>query len=259
MKAIITSKAVFPGLYGQGINPEDNTPNNTYVTWGGGSDSFFEYLLKYAQLIGSTETYLPTWIESVRSSILHLVTRPGGTEADVLFLSDYNRQKIPKYSHLGCFAPGNWILGGRILENTGIFGYGLRLAAGCMHTYTSTVTGIGPESFAFRTASGGTNRVSIYDEDFYRKNGFNYRAVDYVLRPEVLESAFYAYRTTGDFRWQDLAWDAFQNIQTYCKAPAALAGIMAVNKTDTAQYDDSESFLYAGERHALQRDTERDS
>lgn len=40
MKAVINSQAVFPGLYGQGINPATKQPTDDYVTWGGGSDSF---------------------------------------------------------------------------------------------------------------------------------------------------------------------------------------------------------------------------
>jgi mannosyl-oligosaccharide alpha-1,2-mannosidase len=60
-----------------------------------------------------------------------------------------------------------------------------------------------------------------------------------------MESAFYAYRATGDVKWQDLAWNAFTAIEKYCKAPAALAGIVAVNDVNTAQIDESQSFLYA--------------
>lgn len=46
-------------------------------------------------------------------------------------------------------------------------------------------------------------------------------------------------------KWQNLAWDAFNNIVKHCKAPAALAGINFVNSTNVDQIDDSESFLYA--------------
>lgn len=245
MKAIINSKAVFPGLYGQTIEPSNNQPTDHYVTWGGGSDSFFEYLVKYGQLIGSTQTWIPTWVQSVKSSVAHLITRAGQTKAEVTYLSDYNSTVIPRYSHLGCFAGGNWILGGKLLNSPAILHYGLEITHGCINTYTSTVTGIGPEGFVFKTSSGGTHGVNIYDEAFYEQHGFNYRTVDYVLRPEVMESLFYAYRATGDVKWQNLAWDAFHHIVKYCKAPAALAGIMAVNSTSTEQYDDSESFLYA--------------
>ncbi|MCO5565325.1 hypothetical protein L7F22_018998 [Adiantum nelumboides] len=248
MKAIINSKAVFPGLYAQSINPKTNEPVGDYVTWSGGSDSFFEYLVKYGQLIGSTETYIPTWIESVKSSIQHLITKPGNTSANVTILSDYSQSNgglIPQFTHLGCFVGGNWILGGKLLESEEIFQYGLDLANGCINTYTSSVTGIGPEVFVFKTDNGGTNGVTIYNETFYEEHGFDYSVTSYVLRPEVLESVFYAYRSTGDKRWQDLAWNAFNSIKKYCKAPAALAAISQVNNTQTTQINDSESFLYA--------------
>lgn len=77
MKAVINSPAVFPGLYGQGINPVTNVPTDGYVTWGGGSDSFFEYLIKYAYMVGdSSSTYATTWIKSVQSSISNLLVKP---------------------------------------------------------------------------------------------------------------------------------------------------------------------------------------
>ncbi|PWN32390.1 seven-hairpin glycosidase [Meira miltonrushii] len=248
MRAIINSTAVFPGLYAQSINPTTAEPVGDYVTWSGGSDSFFEYLVKYGQLIGSTDIYIPTWINSVKSSIQHLITMPGDTSANVTILSDYSASNgglIPQFTHLGCFAGGNWILGGKLLDSNEIFQYGLDLANACVNTYTSSVTGIGPEVFVFKTDNGGTNGVTISNETFYKEHGFDYAVPTYYLRPEVLESVFYAYRSTGDKRWQDLAWTAFNSIIKYCKAPAALASISQVNNTQTTQINDSESFLYA--------------
>lgn len=248
MKAIIRSKAVLPGLYAQSIDPKTAEPLNDYVTWSGGSDSFFEYLLKYGQLIGSTDTYISTWIDSVKSSIQYLLTKPGDTNANITILSDYspsNGGLIPQFTHLGCFVGGNWILGGKLLDSEEIFQYGLDLTNGCINTYTSSVTGIGPEVFVFKSDNGGTNGVTIYHEEFYKEHGFDYSVPSYILRPEVLESVFYAYRSTGDKRWQDLAWAAFNSIKKYCKAPAALASISQVNNTQTTQINDSESFLYA--------------
>lgn len=248
MKAVINSRAVLPGLYGQGISPTTNQPTDDYVTWGGGSDSFFEYLIKYGQLIGSTDTYIATWVDSVKSSIEYLLTKPGDTKAKLTYLSDYspsNGGRIPQFTHLGCFVGGNWILGGKLLDSDGIVQYGLQLTESCINTYTSSATGIGPEVYVFKTEDGGTNGVTINNDNFYEQHGFDYAVVDYVLRPEVLESVFYAYRSTGDRRWQDLAWQAFLQINKYCKAPASLAGLQAVNSTQTAQLNDSESFLYA--------------
>lgn len=248
MRAVINSTAVFPGLYAQSINSKTAKPVGDYVTWSGGSDSFFEYLIKYGQLIGSTDVYIPTWINSVKSSIQHLITKPGDTSANITILSDYSQSnggRIPQFSHLGCFVGGNWILGGKLLDSNEIFQYGLDLANGCINTYTSSATGIGPEVFVFKTENGGTNGVTISNETFYQEHGFDYAIPSYVLRPEVLESVFYAYRSTGDKRWQDLAWNAFNSIKKYCKAPAALAAISQVNNDQTTQINDSESFLYA--------------
>lgn len=247
MRAVIYSPGILPGLYAQGIDPKTRQPTNDYVTWSGGSDSFFEYEIKYGYLIGSSKTYIPAWVAAVKSSIEYLLIKPAGTQANVTFLGDYSPShggQIPQFSHLGCFAGGNWILGGKLLDNDGIFQYGLALTDGCAKTYTSSVTGIGPELFVFKSANGETNGVTINNQSFYKKNGFDYEVVDYVLRPEVLESVFYAYRATGDQYWQDLAWGAFRSIQKYCKAPAAYAAISAVNSTQPEQLDDSESFLY---------------
>ena len=46
--------------------------NQIYLpqTWGGGSDSYFEYLLKYARLSGTSDPiFIDTWREAVDSSI----------------------------------------------------------------------------------------------------------------------------------------------------------------------------------------------
>lgn len=42
-------------------------------TWGGGSDSYFEYLIKYARLSNTTnESFANTWLIAVDSSIKYL-------------------------------------------------------------------------------------------------------------------------------------------------------------------------------------------
>ncbi|KAA6401988.1 MAG: putative Mannosyl-oligosaccharide 1,2-alpha-mannosidase [Streblomastix strix] len=39
----------------------------------------------------------------------------------------------------------------------------------------------------------------------------------FMLRPEVVESLFYLYRTTGDIKYQERAWKIFQSIEKHCK------------------------------------------
>lgn len=47
---------------------------------------------------------------------------------------------------LTCFAPGNILLGARMLKREDIFRFGLDLMEGCWHSYNATPTGISPES-----------------------------------------------------------------------------------------------------------------
>ena len=78
------------GLPAQGINPSTGQPVGGYIgcifgssvyhptyrlsqTWGGGSDSYFEYLIKYARLSNTDDNrFADTWLTAVDSSITHL-------------------------------------------------------------------------------------------------------------------------------------------------------------------------------------------
>lgn len=65
-------------------------------------------------------------------------------------------------------------------------------------------------------------------------------------RPEVLESVFYAWSITGDSKYQEFAWKAFQSLQASCKAPASYSSIDNVNSAKPNQTDNCESFLSVG-------------
>ncbi|CAE6499393.1 unnamed protein product, partial [Rhizoctonia solani] len=58
MRRIGTNKSPLPGLPAQGIDPTTGKPVGDYITWGGGSDSYFEYLIKYGRL---TNNASPEW------------------------------------------------------------------------------------------------------------------------------------------------------------------------------------------------------
>lgn len=256
MQALVDIEpTAFPGLPGMGVEPKTGKPAGTdLITWGGGTDSYFEYLAKYAHLIGSADTWAPAWVETVQSSIEHLlIAPPGGTDRkNTTWLADFSQKAggvIPRYSHLGCFAGGNWLLGGKLLGNDKIFNYGLSLADSCISTYTASASGLGPGYWSYKTADGKHNRVNITDEAFYKEHGFNYYNDDfkyYGFGPEVLESVFYAYRLTGDKRWQDVAWRSFQALLKHTSSRAALAPIEDVSSPNPKQADDSAgSYLYA--------------
>jgi mannosyl-oligosaccharide alpha-1,2-mannosidase len=111
-------------------------------------------------------------------------------------------------------------------------------------------TGIGPEAFAFISDDGDftngpaptTDQQNFYQQHgFYIQDGLN----DYILRPEVLESNFYAWRSTGNTKYLDRAASALQSFQKYLAINDAFEGIQDVNNVTSTKYNDVESFWFA--------------
>ena len=87
---IVDLISAFAGLPAQGIDPSTGEPVGAYIgcifdssacgptyrpsqTWGGGSDSYLEYLIKYARLSNTADnTFADAWLTAVDSSIKHL-------------------------------------------------------------------------------------------------------------------------------------------------------------------------------------------
>ncbi|KAH8929996.1 glycoside hydrolase family 47 protein [Atractiella rhizophila] len=244
--------AVFPGLLASAVNPANNAVVGDLVSWGPACDSFYEYLVKYALYTGNTDTsYLAFWQQAVSSSITKLLKT--SSVGDHLYLTDYsasNGGNLYISSHLACYAGGNWVLGGKMLANQTIINYGLSLIDACHNTYNKTVTGIGPEVFGFVDKATGSNNgwtPSASDTTFYNANGFatvSGRGY-HLLRPEVVESYFYAWRITGDTKYQEWAWEAFQHLLAAGLVNNAYASVSDVNATPAPHWDNTETFWYS--------------
>jgi mannosyl-oligosaccharide alpha-1,2-mannosidase len=247
-QAVIKAPAPLPGLPAQGINVTGE-PIGGYVTWGGGSDSYFEYLIKYARLSNTNDTsYVTAWKTAVDSSIKTLLKT--STVENYYYLADYDSNKQIRHvgSHLACFHGGNWLLGGQLLGNETIVDYGLKLTDACWNTYQSTLTGIGPEVFAYISDDGGYtggDAPTVAQLAFFKEHGFYITAGDYFLRPEVLESNFYAWRVTGDTKYLDRAASAINSFNKYLPATVAYAGIWDVTSANSSKIDNMESFWFA--------------
>ncbi|CAE6491031.1 unnamed protein product, partial [Rhizoctonia solani] len=88
---------------------------------------------------------------------------------------------------------------------------------------------------------------SASDLEFYQKNGFYiYNGYAYYdLRPEVLESNFYAWRATGDTKYFNRAVAGLDSIKKYCTPGVGVAGINDVRSTNSTHIDHTESFFFA--------------
>lgn len=251
VQTVIKTPSSIPGLPGLIFGVKNQTILNDLATWGSGADSYLEYLLKYGMLIDNRDPlYYNTWKQAVQSSIKSLMQV--SSVGNLTYLGEYSTSQKSfnyEFSHLACYAGGNWLLGGKVFQDDQLVDYGIKLVNTCLETYKRTATGLGPEIFRFIGPNGETtagDKPSAQDMDFFRTNGFYISNPAYHLRPEVIESAFYAWRITGDVRYQEIIWRAFQSLEKFCKASAGYSDLRNVNSAeDPGQIDVSESFFYA--------------
>ena len=154
--------------------------------------------------------------------------------------------------------------GGQLLNNDTIVNIALELVDACWNTYASTAyvfpppyhhhltihfnrTGIGPESFAFQSSDPKSSSPPSSSSAFNKAHGFWITDADYILRPEVLESNFYAWRVTGNTTYLDRAVSAIHSFKTYLQTPetSGFAGLNDVNDVNSDKIDDQESFWFA--------------
>lgn len=153
---------------------------------------------------------------------------------------------------VACFSGGNFILGGLLLNEQRYIDFGLELTASCRATYAATKTGIGPESWWWQdsvepvTESSNQGPATEEEQEFYNRAGFWIDSSIYALRPETIESYYYAYRATGDEKYKEWAWDAILRINYTC---AIGSGYSAITNVDEPRgggfYDFQESFWFA--------------
>ena len=242
------SNVPFPGLLGTQLSISDGSFEDASGGWGGGDDSYYEYLIKmYVYDSSRYAAYRDHWIEAADSTIKYLTSHPS-SRPDLTFLSRYqNKTLIDSSSHLTCFDGGNFLLGGQVLGRKDYVDFGLELVDGCHETYAATATRIGPEAFAWnRLDDDDDDDVSSDQRDFYKANGFYIQNPFYDLRPEVVESYYYAYRLTGNPKYQDWAWDAFLAVNETCRVGKGFSSVKNVNVKGGGGFaNEQESFLFA--------------
>lgn len=155
--------------------------------------------------------------------------------------------RLTKPFLVACFDGGNFILGGLTLNEPTYIDFGLELVAGCRDTYTQTATGIGPETFQWLGEFSPPNAtVPAGNESFYERAGFYITGSSYITRPEVIESYYYAYRATGDTKYQEWAWEAYLAINSTCRVGSGYSSINDVNEVGGGGFQNfQESFWFA--------------
>ncbi|KAJ7159758.1 glycoside hydrolase [Mycena filopes] len=124
---------------------------------------------------------------------------------------------------------------------------GVALLEGCMQT-TKTLTGLAPESVWWRDEE----QQPLPDEPGAKYDWFIMGAnkfwppwdARYILRPEISESVFLAYRLTGNPKYRKYAWDIFTAIERFCRLPeGGYASVLDVDHLPVKYEDKQETFF----------------
>jgi ER degradation enhancer, mannosidase alpha-like 2 len=201
------------GLVGSAINIETGNWINSDSHISGGIDSYYEYLLKSWKLFGDKDCK-NMWEASIKSINKYLADSV--SSGFWYGHSDMNTGKrtATVFGALDAFFPACLALSGDLNRSQ-------KLEASCYRMWN--LEGIEPELLNYKTM-----------EITYPQ---------YVLRPEIIESAYYLYHYTQDEKYLKMGETFLNNIVKYCKTPVGFASLKSVVTKE--KEDDMESFFFA--------------
>jgi len=201
-----------------------------YYTFGGLSDSFYEYLLKMWLQGGRTEPKWRTMYDKAIDGMVTLLKRKAG----VTYVGQQQGGRhVAKMEHLACFVPGMLALGAHTSADPSSVRSkrdmlnAKALTYTCHKMYESFPAKLSPESVRFR------NGKMYSDGDYY------------ILRPEAAESMFVLHSITGHPVFRDWSWRMFEAIELKCKTKHGYGNYGNVNQANRSPDDRAESFFMA--------------
>lgn len=201
------------GLVGQSIDVNTGKWTSSRSHLGGLIDSYYEYLYKCWRLFGD-EDCKEMWLKSIESLNTYLPDTVNGNLWYARVDMNTGKKILQRWGGLEAFFPG-------LLAYSGDIERARRIQRS--NYYMWTYFGIEPESFNY------SNDTILY-------NG-------YPLRPEIIESAYYLYRTTGDTLYQEMGRTFYASLKKYCRAENGYAELDDV--VTKKQRDMMESFFLA--------------
>jgi ER degradation enhancer, mannosidase alpha-like 2 len=200
-------------LLGEGIDVTTGMWTNTSSHIGGGIDSYYEYVLKCERLFDDADCGT-MWRAGVAAVNRYLADDgPTGLWYGVSDMKTGRRTQT-RYGSLQAFLPAVLALGGDVTSAARLQDSGFRMW---------NLNGIEPEE---------------YD---YRKNQIT--DARYVLRPEIIESAYYLYHYTRDPKYLEMGRTFFEDLVKYCRTDDGYTTLKSVK--DKSKGDRQHSFLLA--------------
>lgn len=201
------------GLVGSGIDVETGTWTDNTSHIGGGIDSYYEYLNKCWRLFGDKDCKA-MWDSSIQAVNQHLAEEVRGEFWYGQVDMHTGKRTASVYGALDAFMPALLVLGGDLNR---------------------------------------AKRLQDSGQKMWRLHGIEPEAIDYVnmkvvsaaypLRPEIVESAYYLYRATGDVKYRVMGKEFFTDFVRRCRVPHGYAALKDV-RTELKS-DSMESFVFA--------------
>ncbi|KAJ9065477.1 hypothetical protein DSO57_1019219 [Entomophthora muscae] len=203
------------GLYYSKVNVETGNFTSKSLTFATTGDSFFEYLVKLNLLLPKDDPdaklFLKMFVDSINRMKDRLV-RPCNFDQICLGTTDDNGRFLNLTQHTSFHVPGMLLLANQLLPCQAWD----MLALTLLHTFSAipslSRSGLAPEVASF----------TKYDQ-LEVENPYN------ALRPELMESLFYAYRYTRDEKYCERAWELFMALDSYSRTKYGYAEYNNVN------------------------------
>ncbi|MDQ2767459.1 MAG: glycoside hydrolase family 47 protein [Gemmatimonadota bacterium] len=201
------------GLVGSTIDVETGVWSDSSSHIGGGIDSYYEYLLK-AWLLFGDEDCKRMWEASAGAVNTYVSEKvPSGFWYGQVDMNSGTRLSH-HFESLAAFFPGTLALAGDLDRAQ-------RLQASTYKMWTTF--GVEPETIDYRS-------MTIVDDG-------------YVLRPEIIESAYYLHHFTGDERYREMGRTFLRDLIACCRTDVGYASLSSVPKH--MQRDAMESYFLA--------------
>jgi mannosyl-oligosaccharide alpha-1,2-mannosidase len=227
------------GLYYNYISPMNARWCMKHASIGALGDSFYEYLLKlWIYENKSNQATLDTYLSAVEAIQERMVDISVGDH--LTYIGEIKSGRLDKkMDHLACFSGGLFALTSTHVDSLDektrkkYLDLAKNITNTCHESYVRSSSGLGPESFHFERQD--QEAVSIKSNEKY-----------YILRPEVVESYFYLWRTTKQEKYRDWAWDFVQALEKHCKTGNGYSGVKDVYDVLSGGKDDvQQSFFFA--------------
>jgi len=186
------------GLVGEEIDVETGRWTSRASHVGGGIDSYYEYLLKCSLLFGDRDC-ARMWKESRRALDAYLAdeTSTGLWYGQVDMVT--GKRTAAEWGSLHAFLPAVLVLDGDLRQARRLQDSSLKMWQ---------LNGIEPEVINYQT--------------------MQVTSPGYPLRPEIMESAYYLYRSTKDPRYLEMGRTFFQGLLTHCRTDTGYTTLTSV-------------------------------